>query len=278
MSAPLALVPRSNALATRKGYQRRRAGAWSAIAAAGAAACWVWPIQGIGVAVTAIALWFVFGEFHRDQARRAGLALSQADAAAARGNLALAHELYYRLAQCPAPAVAVRARSSLAWTVMREGQFAYAIELLEDNDARNLGALCSARHHATIAFNLALVYALSGDVASAGRWLAEAASRARDAADERTSHVAAFARAVISCRTGAFAEVERLVDDAHGGAVAVPMSLRVLRAFAIAELGPREAGRAYAALDGVRAEVPGELAFLGEEWPEMATFLRSHQL
>ena len=54
--------------------------------------------------------------------------------------------------------------------------------------------------------------------------------------------------------------------------------IRVLRAFAIAAGGVREAGSASAIIAGMRPTYPHELAFLGAAWPEMAAFLASHEL
>ena len=51
--------------------------------------------------------------------------------------------------------------------------------------------------------------------------------------------------------------------------------LRVIRAFAIASTGPRNAGMADASLALSRPAYPGEYDFLGKAWPEMQTFLAS---
>src|SRR5580698_7413147 len=161
MGAPLALVPRSNAVTTRRVDRTRRAAMWSALAAAGAMACWLWPAPAVPAVFFAFSLWFVAWEFVRGQREHGDQALRQADVAAARGDLAHARDIYFLLAERASVAsVAAKARGSLAWTVMRQGEFAYAIELLEDNDTRNFGALRSAGHHAATAANLALVHAL----------------------------------------------------------------------------------------------------------------------
>jgi hypothetical protein len=54
--------------------------------------------------------------------------------------------------------------------------------------------------------------------------------------------------------------------------------LRVVRAFARAAAGPREAGTAAMDLASARPAYPGEYALLAAEWPEMAAFLAAHEL
>ena len=83
-------------------------------------------------------------------------------------------------------------------------------------------------------------------------------------------------------RTGRPEDAAKLLDEGWAGYEAsvtgdVLRPLRVVRAFAHAS-GPRAGGVAEAALPTLRPAYPGEYAFLGARWPEMAAFLASHEL
>jgi hypothetical protein len=68
---------------------------WSALAAAGAMACWLWPAPAVPAVFFAFSLWFVAWEFVRGQRERGDQALRQADVAAARGDLAHARDITF---------------------------------------------------------------------------------------------------------------------------------------------------------------------------------------
>jgi hypothetical protein len=55
--------------------------------------------------------------------------------------------------------------------------------------------------------------------------------------------------------------------------------MRVIRAFACAAAdGPRNQGLVERVLGDMKPRYQREFAFLGDSWPEMATFLAAHQL
>ena len=228
--------------------------------------------------------WIVYVVRLRRRMQRFLVENVQGVAALGRGELQAAHDLFWRWAEdARATRASAVARHNLGWTLMRQGELQHAIDVLQDNDARNGEALKAVGLAATTAIDLALDYGLLGDVAAGERWMDEAAKRAREHAPLTLPAMQAFAGAVRDCRAGRPAEAARLLDErwaeyeaALTGDVLRP--LRVVRAFAIAAAGPRDAGMAEVALMQLRPTFPQELSFLGVAWPEMAQFLMSHGL
>jgi len=168
---------------------------------------------------------------------------------------------------------------NLATARLRNAEFDRAVELLSSIDPwlpRYAPALAP-----TVAAELAGLYALRGDAAAAEQWVAEATARAQRVAPPRPiAGRVAFVQAVNALRRGeqpaAAAQVlDAAWEDLDRTLVGVELRpFRALRAFAAARGGgpsPRaSSATAVAALAEAR---PGELAWLGAEWPEMRAFL-----
>jgi hypothetical protein len=138
---------------------------------------------------------------------------------------------------------------------------------------------------ATCAADIAFCFALLGDFTNARSWLALAERRTQGqrVAPASVGGTKALARAVLDCREGrALVSASMLDDDwpqyeaTLTGSLLRP--LRIVRAYARAIQGPREAGIAETQLLTMRANYAGEFDYLGAAWPEMAAFLASHQL
>ena len=220
----------------------------------------------------------------RRQARRFVADNAHGIAALARGDLSRARDIYWTWAEnTKVPRIAATARHNLAWTLMRQGEHDQAIAVLTENDTRNYGALRAIGLFPTSAVDLALNYALLGNLEVAEKWLNESEQRGKELAVPSLSAMKAFTRAVIDCRAGRCVEAVRLLDDRWAEYEGVLTGetlrpLRVVRAFAIAAGGPREAGRAEAAVLSARPTYPEEYTFLGKAWPEMAAFLAANSL
>jgi hypothetical protein len=135
----------------------------------------------------------------------------------------------------------------------------------------------------TSAVDIALDYALLGDIAAAEKWMAEVEKRANDLSVPSLPAMKAFARSVVDCRTGRCAEAARNLDERwpeYEGILTgeTLRPLRIVRAFAIAAGGPRDAGLAETVIAAARPAYPGEYDVLGMAWPEMATFLVTHAI
>ena len=212
------------------------------------------------------------------QLRRFNTQTRQALLASGRGDHEGAARIFERWIPRAPGGVSVTARHNLAWMRMRRGRPQLAIDLLARNEAHPW-MLRIYGLHGTAALDLALCHALIGQPAAAQAWLA-AAERRRST---QLTHAAsrAFAAAVLDCRRDRHAEVARDLEDRwveHEAVAAgdVMRPLRIVRAFAVASAGPREAGQAAALL--VKPAYPGEFDFLAVEWPEMASFLAAHDL
>lgn len=135
------------------------------------------------------------------------------------------------------------------------------------------------------AAELALLYALAGDVASSQRWHDEARGRLAKTSDARMIIAGKLrvTEAILACRRGAPKEAIALLDE-------IWLELRfsftanwmrvveVIRAFAEAQGDVREQNVVAGRLVRVEPVVGNELAFLGRKWPEMQAFLAAHGL
>lgn len=212
------------------------------------------------------------------RARAFHAANKNAYAALGRGDFAAAQTTWSTWADSTAmPRIAALARHNLAWTQLRQGKLEAAIATIETNETKHGSALEAIGLSATSAADRALAHALLDQSTEAEAWLDRAEPRLL-AATMPTSGAIALARSVWHCRAGRVDVAAKLLDDGWteiesttAGDVLRP--LRVVRAFAKAAAGPRAP-----ALETPRPAYPGEFTFLGTSWPEMATFLATHEL
>jgi len=170
-----------------------------------------------------------------------------------------------------------------AFALIRQGEFATAIELLSDLDHRG-GVL---NLDGAVAGALALAHALAGHVELASEWLLETQRRY---AQYKASgiRVPAFAyiltEVVVQLRAGEVELVRRRLDNEwtqleNSVAGQILRPIRVLRAFALAQsTGPREAAVVDAMLAALRGTSTRDIEYLGAAWPEMHAFMSSHGL
>jgi hypothetical protein len=278
-------VPYSNAVRTGRGYAARQLLIWGLIALMVAVVFLAGPAPFGGVYVGFIIVLFVVNVMRfRRQWRRFVADNSEGIAALARGDLKAARDIFWRWAEgTKLPRASALARHNLGWTLMRQGELQHAIDVLIDNEQRNSGALRAIGMSPTSAVDLALDHALLGDLPAAEKWLAEAAQRSQQLKPPSFAAMQAFTRAVIDCRAERCAEAARMLDErwpeyeaALTGETLRP--LRIVRAFAISAAGPRNAGVAETVIAAARPAYPTEYDFLGKAWPEMASFLASHDL
>jgi hypothetical protein len=221
----------------------------------------------------------------RRQSRRFLAAYNEAIAAIARGELERARRMLWEWAESTTlSGASAYVRHSLGWTLLRQGELQQAAEVLNDNEERNRETLAKIALDATSAADLAFAYALMGKIEDAETWFATASERGKARTQQPTfPAMKTFARATIDCRAGRHADAARLLAESwpeceslFTGETLRP--LRVVRAFAQATGGVRDAGMVGATLGELRPLYPGEFDFLGSAWPEMQTFLVTHTL
>jgi hypothetical protein len=170
-----------------------------------------------------------------------------------------------------------------AFALIREGKLELAIELLSESDRR--GGVINL--DGAIAGALALAYGLSGDVSLANDWLAETRrryGRYTTAGIRVPGFAFILSEAVVELRAGEAETVRKRLENqwtqlenSVTGNILRPM--RVLRAFALAQTaGPREAAIVDAMLAALRGTSTHDIQYLGAAWPEMKTFIASHDL
>jgi hypothetical protein len=172
----------------------------------------------------------------------------------------------YRLAN-----LRMTAKFNLAVSLVRCGELGRALEMFTKLDKELRAGNGGLRP--VIAAQLAVVYALRGEPAAADRWIAEAEARRAAAGFRNVDGNVALARLVNDVRrdepAAAVGAVDAVWTELEGAVVAAEMRpLRAVRAFA--ETCIRPGATPAAPLGEAR---PGELAWLGVEWPEMRTFL-----
>jgi hypothetical protein len=171
---------------------------------------------------------------------------------------------------------------NLATAQLHAGRFDDAIaSCAEVERARTL--LFGSGIRTRIATLTALVYGLRGDVVTGERWTTDARARIAKNDEDRIGHAAnlCIAEAVIACRkgdhAGAVATLEKSWNELRYSLTADAMRIaEVVRAFAEAHSGIRASNTVAERLVRVEPVAPGELAFLGVEWPEMKAFLGAH--
>lgn len=165
---------------------------------------------------------------------------------------------------------------------LRAGRFDAAIAACAEIE-RSRTMLFGSGLRVRIATNMALTYALRGDFATGERWAGDARRRIAKNHEDRIGHAAhlCFAEAVIACRRGdpmgAVALLDARWNELRYALTADAMrSVEVVRAFAEAQGGVRASNTVAERLVRVEPVAPGELAWLGAEWPEMKAFLGAH--
>jgi hypothetical protein len=206
-------------------------------------------------------------------------------AALGRGELDRARDLFWHWSeQAPIARASAVARHNLGWTLMRRGELQEAIAIATNNEECHADALKAVALFPTSAVDLALYHALAGHLEEAQAWFAKAEQRSNESCAPGFPAMKAYVRALIECRKGNCVEASRLLDERWGecetsltGEVVRP--IRVVRAFAHAATGPRNAGVAETLIASARPiAFAGEYDFLAVAWPEMAAFLAAHQL
>jgi hypothetical protein len=237
--------------------------------------------------IAILLLGVVFYATARSQKRRREAVTLETKGLAAlqRGELDKSHEAFAMLAQSRVATFAAAGRHSLAWLATRRGELDDALALLVDTDNHYRRELVALKLAANLACARAFTLALLGRVDDA-----EAALRlAEDLAEQhaprpKEAPMRVLTRGVIDCRAGRAEAAVKWLDD-HWAECEYTLTgsetrlLRVVRAFALAQSGPREAGVVDATVAQSRPpRFDGEYAFLGAKWPEMATFLTTHGL
>jgi hypothetical protein len=131
-----------------------------------------------------------------------------------------------------------------------------------------------------LAVQLARGFALVGDEAAAARWLKEAEALDDKGEDELTTR--AQAEVIVRLRQGRFDDALRVLDDNERRFESKLNAwqirwVHVMRAFAAARGEPgSEAAKAH--LSSLSAKDQAAFSWLAARWPEMRTFLQSHEL
>jgi hypothetical protein len=238
---------------------------------------------GGGVLALLILIIWVSALFTVRRWRRAQQEINDGVAALSRGQFVTANEIFTRWCEPTNNVVSALARHNLAWTLMRQGQLQEALRILSNNDSEHDRELQRLTIYPTSAADLALDHALLGNLDEAATWIATSEERAKVSANPSWSGMRVFVRAVLDCRNGRCNEAARLLDE-HWAECEAELKgselrpLRVIRAYAHAAAGPRDAGIVDGLLASSKPMYEGEYDFLGVAWPEMQTFLVAHRL
>lgn len=165
-----------------------------------------------------------------------------------------------------------------AMALLRTGNLVRALEALSELDRqRSRGG---KPFRATLASQMAVIYALRAEPAASDRWIAESEKRRRETGvPSRLDGVLALARLVNGIRRDDEAAALSALDESWEtieGTLPVPelRPFRALRAFAKTRHRPKETFATDPGVVEAFAEVrPGELDWLGAEWPELREFL-----
>ncbi|QSQ21130.1 hypothetical protein JY651_38965 [Pyxidicoccus parkwayensis] len=133
--------------------------------------------------------------------------------------------------------------------------------------------------HSSLPIILSICHTLRGDVATARDLLKEAERRLGAGLHGTLLLPEVF----LLCRESHFAAALRVLElrwkEAEAGDVRNYKLLRLLRAFALSELGnPDSQALASDALSGLQPFTPGAFDPLGASWPQMKSFLEAHAL
>jgi hypothetical protein len=204
--------------------------------------------------------------------------------ALADGDMQLAVEVYRRVAQDYRRQrhYAALANLSLAEAYIRQGEFDAAIGVLRVADkTRNL--MFGSNIRVMVATDLCLIYALRGDLNAAMRWLEDARRRLARSKEVRHFNAALLrlTEATVLCRAGKHEEAKRILDSDWPRLESALFSsvMRrawLLRAFLAGSDPTRMSGEPM--LTVLRSARKNELEWMGKEWPELRTFLVTHDL
>jgi tetratricopeptide (TPR) repeat protein len=170
------------------------------------------------------------------------------------------------------------AANGAGYVAMRRGRFDEAIERYRESEA---GKINYDAIRLVNAAQLAVLYALRGDLAAAETWLAEVRDRAKNQPIERHE---LLPDVLFLCRRGQWDEAARKLDTelplAEGALNGDQLRiLRVLRLFVRTQRSSlRDAGALEMEAASLRPARSGLYAWLGAEWPEMQQFLAAQRL
>lgn len=180
------------------------------------------------------------------------------------------------------PAYRAMAVLNVGEALVRAGRLDEAIAAFAEVERSRI-LLLGSGVRTRIATHTALVYALSGEIAVAERWTADARMRIAKNKDDRLGHAAqlCLAEAVLASRKGDHAGAVALLDARW---LEMRFSLNadsfraveVVRTFAETQRGLRASNAAAERLIRIEPVHKGEFAYLGVNWPEMKLFLDAH--
>jgi hypothetical protein len=196
----------------------------------------------------------------------------------ARGDLDTAAQIFAELvAQTRRPGLRAVALLNQSYVELRRGRVAEALNGFArvERTAGQIGALASG--------HLAVACVIAGRLDETQRWIERATANLAKVPTARSLiGTIPFARAALGCRRGNPAEVVRDLDEKwtrldHSLAGELLRPLRAVRALAL-----EAAGGDARTLEGQLAVLaegrPGDLVWMGAEWPEMRDFLAKHGL
>jgi len=239
----------------------------------------------VAVVLAPTAISIVVGTIRQKrQARRFIEDVNETIALAARGDYAAVRQIFeYWIANARSPRVAALSRYCLADTLLHQGDLEGSCRLHVENYDDNRSTLQRSPVARTVLLDTAFAWGLRGNLAEVERWYVESERMTKELQDVTAPANAIAVKALIDCRSGRSDAAVALLDDNWADCEARLRGdslrrLRILRGFARSTLGPREAGRAHEDIVASRPRFPGEHAYLGKEWPEMAAFLAAHEL
>ncbi|MDQ3335011.1 MAG: hypothetical protein M4D80_07610 [Myxococcota bacterium] len=241
---------------------------------------WIAVAVAITVALAVLLLvWVVGGATQFNERAAPGLE------AIAGGKYAHAAELFDALARRyrAKPNLAAVALYNRGYSLMLAGDTAAAVGVLLGVERTPKLAAGAIRRMATT--QLARCFALAGDLEKAERWLESTRERPMGMFDPVRDRAAFEAlEGLVLCRQGKLEEARRRYEESWSRLCAyLPYNQMIevwlLRAYAIsAGSAPRDAGAAEPWLRLVRNAPPDVLDRLTVRWPELATFVVTHEL
>lgn len=247
-----------------------------------------WTFVAIAPSVLLIGLFVVFvrrfgavGDFNRTQ--EPGLV------ATSEGRFAEAAELFRKTAPKFAKKPIYRAvlQINIGFTELRSGRLDASIQAVAEVERilGPVGTLVGSSIRILAGTQLALGYALKGDLGAADRWITESRSRLTKGTDERISYAArlTLAEAIVRIRRGAYADAMSLLVSrwrplSYSLSGDAMRGIEVVCALAEAQGRLCEPDAVAQRLSRVRPVNPDEFRYLGAGWPEMQAFLVEHKL
>jgi hypothetical protein len=189
----------------------------------------------------------------------------------AAGSVAPAAEVFRRLSRARLAPKGI-ARLNLGMALLRLGDLAGSLEAFAGAERSRLRL-----YRPLSASFLALAHAMRGDLDAADAWVAESVRRAASPSCVTRIHLAA--EAIVRLRRGGAADAVRLLDERWGEierstTADLVRAFRIVRALAAATAG--SPAQVPDLLAGARPFRPGEYAWMGAGWPEMARYLAAN--